>query len=177
MAIAAGVAGIFSIFAGILESVFDNWVETFRVWDDLSTQDKVGSILSMIFLGCAITVDNTRNNADFRKTDLEIEANQAEELIRRNVEARSQAGREILSSEERAIQAVGALGSRQWEIVGRLDGSNLVQSDENGVQNLVEAEVNQLRRELLRLQNIQRLISMLVRGKSRIREIVAKVTT
>jgi len=69
------------------------------------------------------------------------------------------------------------LNNLEWYIIGQLSYDNSVGTGDDGYPNLREMQVNALREKLVRVQNAQLLLAMLVEGLSRLKKIVGKVVT
>jgi hypothetical protein len=178
MATASFVATFFGPLSYLAGQIADQHAETWRNWNDLSDGNKVGTILGLFLLGMPIT-DCSVNGppTNFHLSDLKIDVEALEKLIQEAGEAQTEAGRQIIQSEQVAARALEQLERKQWLIIGQLDGEDIYESDENGIWTLNEAAINDLRSQLVACQNIQRAIFMLQRARNRLNKTVSKIVS
>ncbi|HVN67028.1 MAG TPA: hypothetical protein VMT55_01545, partial [Candidatus Sulfotelmatobacter sp.] len=112
-------------------------------------------------------------NANFGQSDLSVD--QAR-VLDQAASARRTVNDEILSQDEKEVRAMNDLDNQQWETIAKLDDKEMIKYGQDGFWNLNETAVNQLRDELTGLQNRQRLLVMLSRGRQALRRVIGRLT-
>ena len=86
--------------------------------------------------------------------------------------------REFSSNEgDKFGKILGDLERREWDLLGRLDKENIIQAHSDGMVEILEKNVNALREELDRVQNMEREILILAEAIQRITKAVIKIMT
>lgn len=174
------VAGHWSALFGPLlgwlgKMIADQWAETFYIWDSLDRWERFGAIVSIVFTLMPITNMNEDKKVRFENSDLKIDLDKLEELINKSAEAKSIVGRQIVDSEKALKEVLKRLDFLQWQAIAGLDDPSIIQRDENGISGIDAAQANQLRSSLVKLQNIQRVVYLLMRAKMRLKNTLNKV--
>lgn len=177
MWIGSMVSMAFFMFSEVGGMWIDQHVETWRRWDDLSAAGKAASIVSTCLLLTPITGDPGGLSIDFYESDLQIDEAKVEEIMQQLRDARTKMGQDIVNcSVDELALVIQELEAMQWKLIASLDGQDMLEIGDEDLWSLNDKGVNQLRTELVALQNLQRLIFMLVRAKTRLSKMVSKLS-
>jgi len=89
--------------------------------------------------------------------------------------SRTDTARAILNSNEAAAQYLNDLENRQWTVIEGLEGSDCVMTGDDDLQVMNEARINQMRENLVSMQNVARLITTVSLTKAKVVELLGKV--